>query len=195
MQDEIEAKFLDINFDELRAKLEAAGGKMEKPMRLMRRVTIHNEFMRTDKDAFVRVRDEGDKVVITYKQFDELSVDGTKEIEVEVNDFDKTVELLAQAGLPYDSLQESKRETWKFESCEVVLDEWPWLKPYIEVEGPNEAAVRQAAEGLGLDWQNAVFGDVMAAYRAEYTHLTDKDTVGNLAEVKFGAALPEMFRG
>ncbi|HET8690480.1 MAG TPA: hypothetical protein VFL81_03525 [Candidatus Saccharimonadales bacterium] len=65
MQSEIEAKFLSINFDEVRSKLKAAGGKLEKPMRLMRRVTIHNDFMRAGKDAFVRVRDEGDKTVIT----------------------------------------------------------------------------------------------------------------------------------
>ena len=66
----------------------------------MRRVAIENDFMRTDKDAFLRVRDEGDKVTLTYKQFDSLSVDGAKEIEVEVSDYDKTVAILAQAGLP-----------------------------------------------------------------------------------------------
>lgn len=194
MQSEIEAKFLSINFDEVRSKLKAAGGKLEKPMRLMRRVTIHNDFMRAGKDAFVRVRDEGDKTIITYKQFDELSVDGAKEIEIEVSDFDKAVELLAQAGLPYDSLQESRRETWTLDGCEVVLDEWPWLKPYIEIEGPSKAAVRQAAERLELDFTAAVFGDVMAAYRAEYPNLTANDTVGNLRQVKFGSPLPEIFK-
>lgn len=195
MQSEIEVKFLKVDFDEVRSKLKAAGGQLEKPMRLMRRVTIHNDFMRTGKDAFLRVRDEGDKVVMTYKQFDELSVDGAKEIEVEVSDFDKTVELLAQAGLPHDSFQESKRETWRLDGCEVVLDEWPWLKPYVEIEGPSETALRQAAAQLGFSFDEAVFGDVMAAYRAEYPHLADKDTVGNLASVKFGDPLPEMFQG
>lgn len=195
MQSEIEVKFLKVDFDEVRSKLKAAGGQLEKPMRLMRRVTIHNDFMRTGKDAFLRVRDEGDKVVMTYKQFDELSVDGAKEIEIEVNDFNKTVELLAQAGLPHDSFQESKRETWRLDDCEVVLDEWPWLKPYVEVEGPSEAALRQAAAKLGFSFDDAVFGDVMAAYRAEYPHLADKGTVGNLASVKFDDPLPEMFQG
>lgn len=195
MQSEIEAKFLKVDFQKVRSKLKAAGGQLEKPMRLMRRVTIHNDFMRTGKDAFLRVRDESDKVVITYKQFDKLSVDGAKEIEVEVSDFDDTVELLAQSGLPYDSFQESKRETWRLDDCEVVLDEWPWLKPYIEIEGPSEAALRQAAAKLGFDFDNAIFGDVMVAYRAEYPHLGLKDTVGNLPEVKFDQPLPTMLKG
>lgn len=41
------------------------------------------------KGAFARVRDEGYRVVMTYKQFDDLSIDGAKEIEIVVDDFDK----------------------------------------------------------------------------------------------------------
>jgi hypothetical protein len=47
---------------------------------------------------------------------------------------------------------------------------------------------------LGFSWDKAVFGDVMAAYRAQYPHLTDKDTVGNIAEVKFGNPLPDLLK-
>lgn len=69
-------------------------------MRLMRRVTIDSVGMKS-KNAFVRVRDQGDKVTLTYKQFDELSLHGAKENEVSVSDFDETIKLLAAAGLPY----------------------------------------------------------------------------------------------
>ena len=129
----------------------------------MRRVAIENDFMRTDKDAFLRVRDEGDKVTLTYKQFDSLSVDGAKEIEVEVSDYDKTVAILAQAGLPAYTSQQTRRETWHLGNVEIMLDEWPWLRPYIEIEGESEEVLRQVADQLGFDWKDAVFGDVMAA--------------------------------
>ncbi|MEO5498960.1 MAG: class IV adenylate cyclase [Candidatus Saccharimonadales bacterium] len=194
MKPEIEAKFLNLNLDDIRGKLKALGAVCEKPTRLMRRVTIDNEFMKSGKDAFLRVRDEGDKVTMTYKQFDELSVDGAKEIEVIVSDFEATVKILEQCGMPYRSFQESKRETWKLENVEIMLDEWPWLKPYIEIEGESEADLRDVAQKLGLDWNDAVFGDVMAAYRAEYLHLTEKDTIGSIKEVKFGGPLPEMLQ-
>lgn len=193
MKSEIEAKFLNINHGEIRARLEELGATCVQPMRLMRRVTIDNPLMKS-KDAFMRVRDEGHRVTMTYKQFDSLSVDGAKEIEVIVSDFDATVSLLAQAGLVQGSFQESKRETWKLKNVEIVLDEWPWLKPYIEIEAENEGELREVATKLDLEWSAAVFGDVMAAYRVEYPHLTKKDTVGNIPEVKFGDPLPDLLK-
>lgn len=194
MQSEIEVKFLNVSFDDIRAKLTELGGVCEQPMRLMRRVAIDSEFMRTDKDSFLRVRDEGHRVTMTYKQFDELSVDGAKEIEVEVSDYDATVAILAQAGLPAHTSQETRRENWRLGEVEVMLDEWPWLKPYIEIEAGSEVALRRVAEQLGFEWEDAVFGDVMAAYRAEYPHLSPKDTVAHVAVVGFDEPLPEILK-
>lgn len=193
MNSEIEAKFVDVNIDDIRQKLTNAGAKLEKPMREMKRVTIDTPELKK-KDAFVRVRNEGDRTVMTYKQFDTLSVDGAKEIEVTVGDFDTTVALLKEAGLPYRSMQESRRETWQLGDVEVVIDEWPWLNPYIEVEGPSEEALKQVAQQLGFDWSEAIFGDVMAAYRVQYPHLGLHDTVGNIPLVRFNDPLPDLLK-
>lgn len=193
MKTEIEAKFLNVNHDEIKEGLKKAGAVLEQPMRLMKRVTIDTPELKK-KDAFIRVRDQGDKVTLTYKQFDELSLTGTKEIEVTVDDFDETVKLLSEAGLPHGSFQESKRETWKLGETEIVLDIWPWLNPYIEIEGTSEEDVKSVASTLGFDWSTAVFGDVMSAYRAQYPHLGIHDTVGNIPEVKFDLELPELLK-
>lgn len=192
MKAEIEVKFLDVSFDDVRTKLKELGAVCEQPMRLMRRVAIDSDFMRTGKDSFLRVRDEGHRVTMTYKQFDGLSVNGAKEIEVEVSNFEDTVAILGQAGLPAHTMQETKRETWRLGGAEIMLDEWPWLKPYIEIEGESEGVLRDIAAKLGFDWNDAVFGDVMAAYRAEYPHLTLKDTVARVPVVKFGEPLPDL---
>jgi adenylate cyclase class 2 len=194
MKAEIEAKFLDVSFDDIRQKLTDLGAVCEEPMRIMRRVAIDNDFMRTGKDSFLRVRDEGHRVTMTYKQFDSLSVDGAKEIEVEVSDYDATVALLEQIGLHSHTSQETRRENWRLGDVEIMLDEWPWIKPYIEIEAESETAIRELAAKLGFDWEDAVFGDVMAAYRAEYPHLTLKDTVAHVPQVKFGDPLPEMLK-
>jgi adenylate cyclase class 2 len=194
MTTEFEAKFCNVDHDEVRGKLKELGAKLVHPMRLMQRVTIDNDFMKTGKDAFIRIRNQGDKTTITYKQFDDLSVDGAKEIEVEVDDFENAVSLFAEAGLPHRSFQESKRETWELDDCMIELDEWPWLNPYIEIEGQNSDEVKNAAIKLGYEWDDAVFGDVMAAYRVQYPHLTEKDTVGNIESVRFGDELPKLFK-
>lgn len=193
MQSEIEVKFLDVDFEELRTRLADLGAVCEQPMRLMRRAIIENEAMR-EKGGYLRVREEGNKVTMTYKQFDSLSVDGAKEIEFTVGDFEAAVKLLEQVNLPYRSFQESKRETWKLNDVEVVLDEWPWLKSYIEIEGESEEYLKDIAAKLGFDWANAVFGDVTAAYRAEYPHLTEKDNVGSIPEMRFDDPLPDLLK-
>jgi adenylate cyclase class 2 len=193
MKTEIEAKFLDVNHDAVRRKLKEAGALCEQPMRLMRRVTFDSPVMK-QKGGWIRVRDEGHRVTMTYKQVDKLEVDGVQEIEVTVSDFDGTVAIMRESGLGGNSFQESKRETWRIDDVEIELDEWPWLKPYIELEGASEEALHDVAAKLGLKWKDAKFGDVMVAYRAQYTHLTYHDTVGNLAEVRFDAPLPDLLK-
>lgn len=192
MKSEIEVKFVNVNHDEIRKKLTACGATLEQPMRDMRRVVIDTPELKK-KAAFIRIRDEGDKVTVTYKQFDQLSVDGAKEIEIVASNFEDTVALFTAAGLPHSSLQESRRETWKLNEVEVVLDEWPWLNPYIEIEGPSEELVKLTAKKLDFDWSDGVFGDVMAAYRTQYPKLGLHDTVGSLPQVRFGDPLPDIF--
>lgn len=193
MNTEIEVKFLRVTHDDVRAKLREIGAVCESPMRLMRRVTFDNAAMKA-KNGWIRVRDEGDKVTMGYKQTDSLNIDGTKEIETTVGDFETAVAIFKQLELDGGSFQESKRESWRFGDTQIELDEWPWLEPFIEIEAPNEQLLRDMAAKLGFDMRQAVSGDVMAAYREQYPHLGLKDTIGNLAEVRFGAELPEMFK-
>ena len=70
MQTEIEAKFPNVDFEKIRAQLKQLGASLEQPMRHMRRAIIETPSMR-ENNSFVRVRDEGDKVTLTYKQVDE----------------------------------------------------------------------------------------------------------------------------
>lgn len=138
------------------------------------------------------MRDEGDKVTLTYKQFNKLSIDGARECEVNVSDFQSTINLLKLIGLPYRSFQESKRESWLLDGAEIVLDEWPWLNPYIEIEGDGEAHVRNISEILGFRWSDAIFGDIMSVYRIQYPSLKEDDLIGNIPEVRFGDPPPKM---
>lgn len=193
MKNEIEAKFVNINIDDIRSRLTELGAILIQPMRDMQRVTIDTPELKK-KDAFVRIRNEGDKTTITYKQFNSLSIDGVKEVEITVDDFDTAVTLFKEAGLAYGSLQESRRETWRLDEVEIVIDEWPWLNPYIEIEAPSEDLVISTSEKLGFNWDDAIFGDVMAAYRVQYPHLGLNDTVGNLPEVRFSDPLPNLLK-
>ena len=194
MKKEIEVKFLQIDIENIRKKLKQSGAILVTPMRLMRRVMIKTPEMYKN-NSFVRIRDEGDKVTMTYKQFNSQTIDGCDELEIIVNDFSDTVNLLKYAGLPISTYQESKREKWVMDGAEIVIDEWPWVKPYIEIEAPGEDLVRQTALKLGFKWENAVFGSVMRAYEAQYPAMKEKNILlSDIPQVKFEDKIPDVLK-
>ena len=135
----------------------------------MRRRNFDYDDHRLEKiGGWIRVRDEGDKVTLTYKQLSDRTLHGTKEIEVVVNDFDKTCDLLISIGMISKAYQETKREKWKFGNVEITIDTWPWVPPFIELEGPNEEDVKMSASLLGLDWNKAMHGSVETIYQMHY---------------------------
>src|SRR5690606_3609489 len=142
MQAEIEAKFLDVDVEAVRERLKSIGATLVFPMRSMRRVLIEEEHHIAER-SFVRIRDEGDKVTLTFKRKTvkkgEDAVDSTYEIETTVGDFDTAVQLFAEAGWKYASYQESRRELWRHDGTDITIDEWPWIMPYVEIEGKSEA--------------------------------------------------------
>ena len=195
MNTEIEAKFLDINVDAIRAQLKAAGATLEVPMRHMRRVFIAEDRHIAER-SFVRIRDEGDKVTMAFKRKvakkGEETIFSVREIETTVGDYDIAVQLFAEAGWGYRSYQESRRELWCYAGTNVTIDEWPWINPYIEIEGASEDAVRAVAAKLGLSWDKAVFTSVDSIYRRDFPNMTVRG-ISDIKEVRFSDPAPIEF--
>ncbi len=172
MEKEIEVKFLDVDFDEIRKKLKLIHAKQTQPMRVLKRSILdYPDNSLQHNNSYIRVRDEGDKATLTFKQFVGEGVDAAREAETEVESYYDTLTILKNIGLNVISEQETKRETWTIDGVEVVLDLWPWLNPYIEIEGKDEISIKQIAKKLDFDWNNAFFGDVMVAYRHQYPNI------------------------
>ena len=124
--------------------------------------------------AWVRVRNEGDKITLSYKKLVDRSLHGTKEITVVVNDFDETCNMLLALGFVQDSFQETKREKWTWEDCEITIDTWPWIPTFVELEASNEDKIKSLAEKLSLDWNEALHGSVEIVYQ-KYYNVTEKE--------------------
>ncbi len=194
MKPEIEVKFINIDIDAIRQKLQAVGAALEQPMRPMRRVLIEQP-EHAVQHSFIRIRDQGDKVTLCFKRRtgDKQSIDDTAEIEVEVSDFDTTVELFNEAGWAYKTYQETERESWVLDDVEVVIDKWPWIPPQIEIEGPNEEVVQQAAKKLGLEWGDARYGHIDDIYQEYFSFVPNFRGVIDLKEVRFSNPVPKEF--
>lgn len=195
MEAEIEAKFLNVDFGDVRNRLTKEGAVLKRPMRMMRRVVLDypDRRMQATGNAWVRVRDEGDKVTLTYKTSIENQFGGATEIETTVGSYEKTIAIFTSLGFIVHSQQETKRETWQLGDVEIVLDEWPWLEPFIEIEGPTKMAVQDTAKKLGFDWQDSVFGSVTTAYRKQYPAITKDEHISTIPEIKFNQPRPEWF--
>ncbi|HUD11275.1 MAG TPA: class IV adenylate cyclase [Candidatus Saccharimonadia bacterium] len=170
MKTEIEVKFLDINIDSLRNQLTSLGARLVTPERLMRRRNLDFPDLRLAKEysGWVRVRDEGGKVTMSYKQTNDYSVRGTEEINLDVNNFDAASEFLTTIGLKQKSYQETKRESWELEGVQVEIDTWPWIPPFVELEGSSESDLKRVATKLELNWDSHRAGDVSATYMHYY---------------------------
>lgn len=186
MRNEIEAQFLDINKDEIREKLKSIGATLVKPEILMKRVVFY-----TGEHSFARVRDEGDKIVMTYKNVeDDNSILGTKEVNVTVENYDDAILFLRGCGLNIKAKQETLREIWKFDDIEICIDTWPWIPTFIEIEGPSEEKVWNVANLLGFDKTQAKFGSVDTTYQHYYG--IDPDVVNlHCPEISFTIKPPE----
>ena len=101
--------------------------------------------------AIVRIRTTDQRVVLTYKRRmpSEFDVKTQIEHEVDISDAGAAASILAELGLTPWLLYEKYRDTWKFRSVEVVLDELPFGL-FMEIEG-TVTGIREAEMMLGIE--------------------------------------------
>ncbi len=189
METEIEAIFTNVDKGEVRTKLHELGAELVCPERLQKR---KNYDPPTDK-GWIRVRDEGNKVTLTYKRMENRSIDGMKEINIVVDDFDTTDSFLQTIGIPVKSYQETKRESWLLNGVEIEIDEWPWLPPFVEIEGDSIERVEKAAKKLDFDMKDATYGAVNNLYAEKYKLNKDNDV--SFTNITFDKDCPWESRG
>ncbi|MGQ4514591.1 CYTH domain-containing protein [Streptomyces sp. DW26H14] len=166
MKHEYEAKFLAVDAAQVQAKLTALGATQAFPRTLLTRKIFENDFL--DSGAWLRLRDEGTRSTLTLKQVtDSTTINGTTEIETEVADLHAVADILRRVGLTEVRYQENYREEWRLGEVHSDFDTWPGLPTFLEIEGPDEASVRQAAALLDFDYSEARFGSVDEVYKSE----------------------------
>ena len=178
METEIEAKWLNIDIEQFRLRLSEIGAKMISSERLMvRRIYDFPDSRLQDSGGWVRLRDEGYKVTLSYKQLNDRTLHGTKEVTVVVDSMDNTNVFLESMGLVSKSLQETKRESWKLGDVEIELDTWPWIPSFIEIEANSEQEMKHVAEKLRLNLADALHGSVETAYQAVFD-VSEEEIIG-----------------
>ena len=154
METEYEVKILDIDTDNV-IKLLKKIGATKIAERCMRRYVYDLKLDKENKcGKWIRLRDNGEKVTLAVKDIIHKGIDGTKEIEVEVKDFEKTNKLIKEIGFSPQSYQENKRVSYKLGDIDFEIDTWPKIPSYLEIEGKSIEDVKKAVQLLGFKMED-----------------------------------------
>lgn len=155
---EIEARFINIDKEEMIQKLLQMGAVDDGEDHLEEIIFYDKEnTWQYQVKKCIRLRKTSKRSTMTFKNSSVASVDGTKEIEIVIDDMEKAKLILQEAGLVLYRQQEKKRHTFQLGEVTLDIDTWPSVPAYIEIEAPTAELVRQTAEKLGFDWNDAIF--------------------------------------
>jgi len=166
---EIEVRFLDINPSKLHKRLHDLGA-IDKGEDFNQDIVFYDKELSWQKEAnrILRLRKKKNGVYLTYKYFMQATPDGTTEIEIMVDDYQKTKDLLEASGFVAFREQEKRRHTYLLGRVIVDIDHWPQIPPLVELEGESEEDLKEAAAQLGLDWNKADMHSVAWALENVY---------------------------
>lgn len=194
MQIEYECKFVNINKADMRRCLRKAGAKLVHPEFMMKRYVWHFPKGHWIKGGWARVRQEYNRVTMSVKIVDGRKLRDQREISITVDDMGRASQILNTLGCIERAYQESKRELWKLGAVEITIDEWPFLEPFIEIEGSSEKTIKAAAKKLGFDYRQATFGSVDFQYADKYK-VSLKKINQHTPLIKFNMANPFLKNG
>ncbi len=165
MNIEYEVRVLEIDKDNLVKRLERLGAK--KVGEYFQKRYVYDTVEKSD-GKWLRLRTNGIKSTLTYKSVEKDAIDGTKEVEIVVDDFERTNELLEKIGIYSRNYQENKRIQYFLDDVEIDIDTWPFIPTYVEIEGKNEESVYKILDKLELDKSKVTTLDVQSVYEKIY---------------------------
>ncbi|MBR3211329.1 MAG: CYTH domain-containing protein [Bacilli bacterium] len=170
MHTEYEVRILEIDRKDFEKRLEKLHAKFCWDHVQKRYVY---DFHPKEKSKWIRLRTNGEKTTLTIKNLVTSEIDGTQELELEVDNFDRCNLLLKELGYEPKGYQENRRVQYEINGVEVDIDDWPKIPTYVEIEGASEEAVYNVVEALGYTKEECTTRDVEGIYLDYGFHLNE----------------------
>jgi len=170
---EIEVRFLEIDKEELIKNLHKIGAD-DLGEDFLREVIFYDKAGKfRDKHKFVRLRENKNGAILTYKQHMSKGrginqIDDVDEIETKVDDPQSTKLLLDKIGLDPFRVQEKYRHSFIFNGTQIEIDTWPKIPTYVEIESSSEEIIKNVSKKLGLAWKDVYYGSARDAIEKIY---------------------------
>ncbi len=128
-----------------------------------------------ESDEALRVRRDGEEVRLTYKGPKvDPETKTREEVEIEVNDYRKALEILSRLGFRVIRKVVKRRRIYRYGEVTICLDDVEGLGKFVEIEVKSDDVdsakrkVFEVAELLGLDPSNSI--------RESYLEMLMRDT-------------------
>lgn len=162
MKTEIECRLLEVNVEKFVETLKKQGAKFVGDWLQIRKCY---DFTPVKDNSWIRLRTNGKETTLTIKEIANSKIDGTKECEIVVSDFDTTDELLNRLGYYARSNQENRRIQFILDDVEIDIDFWPLIPTYVEFEAPSKEHIERLCLKLDIDFNKLVSIDVEKVYQ------------------------------
>lgn len=161
MNTEYEVRVLEIDVATIENKLEELGATFSWD-HLQKRYVY--DFIPKIDGKWIRLRTNGEYTTLTIKNIVSSQIDGTQELEIIVDDFEKTNLVLNELGFVAKGYQENRRRQYILDGVEIDIDSWPLIPTYLEIEGKSEREVYQVLGKLGISRNSATSRNVEGIY-------------------------------
>jgi len=165
---EIEVKFLEVDKPQLIKQLLDLGAVDKGEEKITEQIYKDKEGKWTDQEKFARFRQTKGKTVFTYKHVLERTATGTVEIEFNIDQPEKLKAFLEELDLALARENEKIRHKFMLGDVTIDIDTWPKVPTYVEIEGPSEQSIMDAAAKLGFDYAKAEFGTAQQVIEEKY---------------------------
>ena len=137
----------------------------------------------TKFSKWIRLRKTGDNTTITIKRIvngnGEYKIDAVSELEIPIPSLEYGKEFLEDLGYFYKRRQSKMRIAYDYKNTEIVIDKWPKISPYIEIEGPTLDEIMEVVYLLGykdsdvkiVNTDTVYLEEGIDIYKEEYNNL------------------------
>ena len=182
--EEFEIKFLEVDVKELERKLLSIGAKRVGEYDYSRVILDYLDGALHKKHGWVRLRTDGKNTTLTYKESIKEKLEdgnmkniGMKEIEVVVDDYEKTYELLKMIGFAVKVKEKNKRLRYTKGDVVFDIDFWPSIPCYLEIESSSYKKVKDAARELGFNPEEGIIGTAGSVYKKYGFNIDDYSSI------------------
>lgn len=108
---------------------------------------------------WIRLRENGNKIEFTVKYIysadAEYEIEQVREYEINVDSLETANKIIEELGYTKKKYVEKKRTSYELNNTKIEIDEWPLIKPYIEIEGKTTEKIYDTLYKLGYKKEDA----------------------------------------